>query len=265
MSPTSMATRLRDIHAETWNVPHAASVLWTNKLWHNWQPVWEMPAHYDGKRSEQRLTAVCRASESELSRTLHLAGLLARVNSNFVEKRSTGAVFLGVCSDLRSRMSRGPQIQAEHPHSITLSAGFLPASLTENSNAVPLIHIDFSWHASWGWTFHFSSACAWTPCQQSPAASGWCSRRMTRPTYPRSASRRCSTATWGHTDTRARGTGLEDCCWQAENCRDAFPQYRELYPKGLGSAALVIDTAQYFVVTRGTPLICSSQRKSGLK
>jgi hypothetical protein len=58
MSPTSMATRLREIHAETWNVPHAASVLWTNKLWHNWQPVWEMPAHYDGKRSEQRLTAV---------------------------------------------------------------------------------------------------------------------------------------------------------------------------------------------------------------
>lgn len=102
-----------------------------------------MPAHYDGKRSEQRLTAVCRASESERSMILHLAGLLARVNSNFVEKRSTGAVFLGICSDLRSRMSRGTQLHAEHPPSITLSAGGLPASLTEDSNAPPFIHIDF--------------------------------------------------------------------------------------------------------------------------
>jgi hypothetical protein len=32
-----------------------------------------------------------------------------------------------------------------------------------------------------------------------------------------------------------------------------------------GSAAFVIDTAQYLAVTLGTPLICSNQRKSGLK
>ena len=154
-----------------------------------------MPAHCDGMRSEQRLTAVCRASEFECSRTLHLAGLLARVNNNFVEKRSTGAVFLGVGYDLRSQMSWGTHLQAEQPHSIRLSAGGLPASLTDDSNTLLLIHIDFSWHASWGWTFRFSSACAWWPCQHSPAMSGWCSRRMTRPTYPRSASRHCATAT----------------------------------------------------------------------
>jgi len=38
-----------------------------------------------------------------------------------------------------------------------------------------------------------------------------------------------------------------------------------LYPKGLGSAAVVIDTAQYLMVTLGTPVICSSQSESGQK
>lgn len=89
---------------------------------------------------------------------------------------------------------------------------------------------------------------------------------MTRPTYPRSASRHCATATWGHTATLERW--LRD--WRIavgwpKITAMLYPLYGELYPKGLGNAAVVIDTAHYLVVTLGTPLICSSQRKSGQK
>lgn len=266
MSPTSMATRLRDMHAETWNVPRAASVPWTNKLWHNWQPVWEMSAHYDAKRSERRLTAVCRASESERSRTLHLAGLLARVNNNFVGKRSTGAVFLDVCYDLRSRMSWGTQLQAEHPHIITLSTGCLPVSLTDDWITLPLIHIDFSWHASWGWTFRFYSTCAWTPWKQSPAMSGWCSRRMTRPTYPRSAIRHGGTATLGHTATLSSavyGTGGLLLAGQK------LPRCFSLIPRVVSEGPGQCNCCDWYSsVSCGDlryTLICSSQRKTGQK
>jgi hypothetical protein len=126
-----------------------------------------MPAHYDGKRSEQRLTAVCPATEYERSRTLHFAGLLARVNKNFVEKRPTGVVFLGVCSDLRSRSSGRTQLQAGHPPSITLSAGYLPTYFNGWFKR-PAAHAHRLFVA---YELRFCSACAWTTCQLSPATS----------------------------------------------------------------------------------------------